>query len=396
MRTTNIDADGVDVENSPFYHQYVLGMMSQIADWAEMYEPELGANYRAATTSMLKYLAYVAQPDGELPLLGASQQTTIQSRDPGLLRPLAKYDPEYSWAFSSGREGRQLDKRVKLFPTSGLFVLRSHRFGHQQTYVSFDSGAYRTDHSDLDALSITLYSEGVTLCPDAGLYTYVFGPEYDYFHGTRGHNTVSVDGKDQLEGAAFPGAHGVAGRLAWATGMSTAYYGVDHMRTVMILDQGLLLVADKLVSEAEHDYTQTWHFHPDASLSMVDLDATVEDADGSPLLQLRQAQFDGMEVKASHGSTNRLQGWMSTLYNEKEPIYALEYTQHGVKARFATLFAMGPRASSIMATKVTESWDDADDERVIGVCADGVDLTVRLDHEGSSEAAVEVVERGGC
>ncbi len=39
MLTNTIDADGVEVENSPFYHVYVLGLVYQIAQWAKAYEP---------------------------------------------------------------------------------------------------------------------------------------------------------------------------------------------------------------------------------------------------------------------------------------------------------------------------------------------------------------------
>jgi hypothetical protein len=396
MRATNVDADGVDIENSPFYHQYVLGMISQVAQWAIQYEPAVGETYLPTSKSMLKYLAYVAQPDGELPLLGASQETTIQSRDPKLFGPLANYDQEYAWAFSGGKGGTPIEKRVHLFSVSGLFALRAAGTDKRQTYVSFDAGAYRTNHSDLDALSVTIYSDGVNLCPDSGLFTYVFGADYDYFHGTRAHNTVLVDGRDQLEGAAFAGAYGVSGKMSWATATSTAYFGANHLRTVIILDQSLLLVADTLQSDSLHDYTQTWHLFPKARLSMAGLDANVTDDAGSPVLLMRQAQPDGLTVATSYGSTDRVQGWYSSLYNQKEPMHALEYTRHGSSTSFATLFAMGPRASSGKPTGLIESRDAATGDRLMFVCADGADATVRLSREGTSAASVAVAEGGGC
>lgn len=396
MRTTNVDTDGVDIENSPFYHQYVLGMISQVAQWAIQYEPSVGETFLPTSKSMLKYLAYVAQPDGELPLLGASQEVTIQSGDPKLFGPLANYDPEYEWAFSNGKGGTPLEKRVILFPTSGLFVLRAGGSDNKQTYVSFDSGPYRTTHSDLDALSVTIYSDGVSLCPDSGLFTYIFGADYDYFHGTRAHNTVLVDGRDQLEGAAFPGAYGVSGKTSWATGTSTAYFGVNHRRTVVILDQSLLVVADSLLSDTVHEYKQTWHLFPNAALSMAGLDANVADDKGVPVLLMRQADHDGLGVATSYGATDRIQGWYSLLYNQKEPIHALEYTRHGSNVSFATLFAMGPRASSGTPTDLRESRDTTTGDRLVFVCADGEDVTVRLSQEGTSNASVVVSEGGGC
>jgi len=395
MRQTNVDADGVDIENSPFYHQYVLGMIVQIGLWAEQYEPTVGDTYMPTAKSMLKYLAYVARPDGELPMLGASQQATIQSRDPKLFGSLAVFDPEYAWAYSEGRAGTPLEKRVQLFPTSGLFVLRSAVLGRAQTYVSFDAGAYRTDHSHLDAQSVTIYSDGVNLCPDSGLFTYVFGTDYDYFHGTRAHNTVIVDGADQLEGAAFAGAYGVSGETAWATSWSTAHYGVDHVRTVIILEQSLLLVLDTLSSQSSHDYTQIWHLFPGAGLAIQGLDAHVTDTPGAPVLRIHQAEPEGLSVTSANGMTDAMQGWSSSLYNQKEPAHVIEYTRRGTRASFATLFSMGTYAA---ATEPAKLWDDHDDSgnRIVRVCDEGVKATVRLIAEGTSEATVEVVECTGC
>jgi hypothetical protein len=48
MLANTIDADGVEVENSPFYQVYVLGLVDQIAQWAKHYEPTLAAPYSEA------------------------------------------------------------------------------------------------------------------------------------------------------------------------------------------------------------------------------------------------------------------------------------------------------------------------------------------------------------
>ena len=53
-----------------------------------------------------------------------------------------------------------------------------------------------------------MYSDGATVLPEAGLFTYDAGVDPSYFHGTRGHNTVMVDGADQAAGDATPGPSG--------------------------------------------------------------------------------------------------------------------------------------------------------------------------------------------
>ena len=131
-----------------------------------------------------------------------------------------------------------------------------------QTYVTFNAGTYRTSHSSLDALGITMYSNGTTLLPTSGLYTYTQQPDLEYFHGTRSHNTVVVDGQDQAEGFAQAGSYGAANGSTWASGTSNLYAGVTHRRRVIILRQGITLVTDDLQSANTHSYAQTWHLDP--------------------------------------------------------------------------------------------------------------------------------------
>jgi hypothetical protein len=395
MRTTNIDADGVDIENSPFYHLFVLGLVTQIGAWAAEYEPSIAPSWETTKRAMIRYLAYVTQPNGRLPALGATGTTIVANQDPMIYGPLSAIDPEFAWVWSRNEGGTAPLKRAELFPTAGLFVLRAPRAAAEQTFVTFDSGVYRTDHSHLDALSTTIYSDGAALVPDAGLYTYDRGEEYDYFHGTRAHNTVVVDGKDQPEGAARPGAYGVVGAASWATGESTLYDGVTHRRTVVILDQGLVLVTDDLAGDGPHDYRQTWHFFPGAELTMDGLDANVNNIKSVPILFVRQAEPAGLTVTHAYGQEKPLQGWVSLAYSKKEPAHAVEYLRRSASTSFATLFVAGRRARSGTPASVRQAVDAATGDRVLSVCADQADLTVRIRHEGTALASVEI-SGGGC
>lgn len=391
MRETNIDPDGVDIENSPFYHLFVLGLVAQIERWARDWEPSLAPAWEKTKRGMIRYLAYVTLPNGRLPLLGATGTSIVRNQDPLVYGPLARLDDELAWIWSNGRGGVPPRSRVVLFPSSGLFVLRAPDAKPEQTMVTFDAGIYRTDHSHLDGLSVTLFSDGASLLPDAGLFTYGRGPEYDYFHGTRAHNTVVVDGKDQIEGTATAGAYGTIGRSTWATGSSRLYPGVRHDRTVVVLEQGVVLVTDTLESDEEHDYAQTWHLFPGGALRLRGLDADVDNIKGAPLMLLRQASPDGLVVEHAFGRTEApIQGWVSLAYGKKDPIHALEYRRRGRSATFATAFVIGRRARSGVPVAVTETWDPDRSERSVRLAADGVDAVVRLRGEGTADATVSV------
>jgi hypothetical protein len=371
MLANTIDADGVEVENSPFYHVYVLGLVYQIAQWATHYEPALAPAYTAAAQKMLAYAADVTQPNGYLPMLGATATTYMPGQDPAVYGPMAAADPAFDFAFTRGAKGTPPPEGTVLFPVSGLFVMRSPLGATSnlpnQTYVTFNAGTYRTSHSDLDALGMTMYANGATLLPTSGLFTYTQEPDLEYFHGTRSHNTVVVDGKDQAQGSAEAGSHGSSGGSTWASGVSDLYAGVTHRRTIVVLRQGLTLVLDDLTSAVAHDYTQTWHLAPGSSVRTSGQDTYVTSASGQATLTMRQADPTGMTLQALSGATNPMQGWYSNGYAFKQPGWALQYDRTGAKALFTTLLATGPYAAQV--STVVES--PIGGGHVVDVCVGG-------------------------
>jgi hypothetical protein len=202
-----------------------------------------------------------------------------------------------------------------------------------------------------------MYSNGSTLLPTSGLFTYTQQPDLEYFHGTRSHNTVVVDGQDQPEGSAQAGSFGSTAGATWATGTSDLYPGVHHQRNVVILKQGLALVVDRLTSAATHAYTQTWHLAPDASVDASGADAFVVNGSGARVLTIRQADPAGLTLTPVKGQRSPLeQGWYSSTYAFKQPAWALEYTRTAANALFTTLLAAGPYAtqtSTVVTTQVT-------------------------------------------
>ena len=237
-----------------------------------------------------------------------------------------------------------------------------------QTFVTFNAGPYRTEHSDLDALGITMYSDGSTVLPESGLFTYTDQPDRGYFHGTSAHNTVVVDGQDQAPGDATPGPYGIAGGATWATATSGLYAGVDHRRSVIVLRQGVTLVLDRLSSDTGHAYTQTWHLDPAATIVTTGAETQVSNAVGKRTLTVAQADLPGLTLDAVKGQTSpTLQGFYSAAYGTKVPNWALQYSRSGTDALFATVLAAGAHA----ATPVTVTETGAASASVVNVCVAG-------------------------
>ncbi len=396
MLVNTIDADGVEVENSPFYQVYVLGLVYQIAQWAKRYEPTLAAPYSEAATKMLSFTADVTMPNGYLPMLGATATTYMPSQDPNVYGPMAAADPEFDFAFTRGAHGTPPPDGTVLFPISGLFLMRSPLGSvsnlPNQTFVTFNSGTYRTSHSDLDAMGITMYSNGAEVLPTSGLYTYTEEPGLEYFHGTRSHNTVVVDGHDQEEGSAQAGSYGSVEGSTWASGVSKLYPGVTHHRTVVILRQGLVLVRDELSSESSHEYSQTWHLAPNATPSAgASAGSVTALVGGEPQLQITQASPSGMTLQSFDGATDPMQGWYSSSYGFKQPSWALQFERHGTSASFATLLAAGPYASQ--DATVTEEPGPAEAD-VIDVCVGGdTGYEVTVSHQNATSPTITA---GAC
>jgi hypothetical protein len=394
MLVNTIDADGVEVENSPFYQVYVLGLVYQIAQWAKRYEPSLATPYAGAASKMLAYTAEITQPNGYLPMLGATATTYMPSQDPNVYGAMAAADPAFDFAFTRGAKGTPPPDGTVLFPVSGQLVMRSPLGAvtnlPNQTYVTFNAGTYRTSHSDLDAMGMTMYSNGSTLLPTSGLYTYTEEPWLEYFHGTRSHNTVVVDGKDQAQGSAQAGSHGSAAGATWASGVSGLYAGVTHHRTIVVLRQGLTLVLDDLSSAAAHSYAQTWHMAPGSSLRSGGGDTVVTNAAGTPTLTIDQADPSGMTVQSAFGASAPIQGWYSNGYGAKQPDWAIEDTRTGSGALFTTLLAAGPYAAQ--TSTVAES-PVAGGHRV-SVCVGGsIGYTVTVP---SANATAPTIAAAGC
>ena len=116
MLTNTIDADGVEVENSPFYHVYVLGLVYQIAQWAKPYEPALAPSYTAAAQKMLAYAAEITQPNGYLPMLGATATTYMPSPGPDRLRGDGRSRPGIRLRLHPRREGHAAARRDRAVP----------------------------------------------------------------------------------------------------------------------------------------------------------------------------------------------------------------------------------------------------------------------------------------
>ncbi|MFP2905759.1 alginate lyase family protein [Pyxidicoccus sp. 3LFB2] len=385
-----IGSDGFIIENSVYYQFYVFTQVYQLAQWSQTHGVEVSPQMWPVLERMARFASYVVQPDGRIPMLGASQRLLVRKHQPVLLARMAAVFPELAHMLTAGMCGSAPTERLAFFESSGVAVLRSSfdpALDYQaQTHLVFDMGPYRTDHSHLDALNVVLYSAGRTLLTDSGMFTEEPGEEEDYFRSTRAHNTVTVDGLDQREGHARPGLSAQGGRWLYQSGSHKLYEGVHHWRAVMLLEQDVVLVLDRLTSQDAHRFEQRWQFQPDLTVSPQGASASVTDATGKRVLQITQALPGGLSVSTVRGATHPYDGWYSEDYEVRKAATVLVYPREGTQAHYATLFTSGLNALSPARVSALPQQDGAE----VHACAAGRGYRIQVQRPGETDEAVTV------
>lgn len=368
-----IDADGQLIENSPFYDFYTLEKYWQVYSYSVAQGQPMSSGFAVRLRSMLNFATYILQPNSQVPLLGASIETTIH--DFGVYKAMAAADPHFRYVLTDGAKGSAPPRQSVFFPSSNLTVMRSGwpsgpAFS-RSTYLTYNIGRYRTAHSDLDALDLTLYGDGGDLLQDPGLYTYSPGPYRNYFHGTMSHDTVAVDGRSQIQGTGSAGPLVTKDGITYQSAESALYPGVQHRRLVAMIDPDHVLVVDQLQSKSVHRYQQMFHLFPGARLSRSGL--TVSGTGGTPWREVTIQQLlpAGISEDAVINRRGRKpDGLCSLQFARLQPCYSVSYAARQKKATFATLITIGsprPTGFSISAANAGRTFHVLDAGRRIGL-----------------------------
>lgn len=209
-------------------------------------------------------------------------------------------------------------------PDAGLTILRAGT-----TRVLVDHGVHGylslAAHAHADALAIELSRGARPLVVDPGTGSYFARPDLRAaFRGTGFHATVGVDGKSSSE----PGGPFLWTRHARARALAVELESgvivceqdgyecppdpVTHRRAVVLLDEGLVLVVDRLESGERHRFSQRWPLHPDLELQRQDdARAFATDSSGERGVLLVSAASQPIAIRAARGELDPPLGWWS-------------------------------------------------------------------------------------
>ena len=304
-------SDGFHFERSPMYHALVLeGLLDVLAVLSDEH-PDRG-DLEQIAHRMTETLIGVTHPDEGLALFNDSTHEIAPPPD-----ALRRYARQVLGTAPTPRQH---------FPEAGYSV-----FENDDCWLMVDGGPAGPEHlmahAHADALSYELSLFGKRFVVDSGVYGYGSGPMRQYVRGTAAHNTVQIDGADQIEcwdafrvarrdaprdvrrkttesGMVFEGTFGGYRKILGDA--------LSHRRRIeMEPESRLIRVADRVDGEGTHRLESRIHLHPAVEACRTDGGFCVRRED-------LRAHLD-----VEHGNVRREDGWYCPRFGVRHRICVL-------------------------------------------------------------------------
>jgi hypothetical protein len=280
----------------------------------------------------------------------------------------------------------------------GYQVLRGEQ-GHLVTRAPI----YRHRPAHADALHVDLWWRGINIALDAGTHSYNALPPWNNpLAGTGCHNTVMVDGRDQMDRAGrflwLPWLRGRRSEFATSPDGARAYWEgthngyerllspVTHRRGILRIDGEHWLIVDALESRTEHDCRLHWLLadHPcelDEASWMLTLSTEQGDyriAVGSPLDNAR------LDLVRADDETPR--GWYAPYYADRQPALSLALEAKATRVLFASVLGPTVARLRIEPDRITTTLGATRYEMALSVAGRGplIDLDCMTAHSAPS------------
>ncbi|MCC6696955.1 MAG: alginate lyase family protein [Candidatus Hydrogenedentes bacterium] len=296
-------ADGGHYERSAMYHCEVLENCL-IALAAQ--ENPLTA-LRDAISRMTGFLSRVLHTDGEIPLFGDA--ALGEGISAGALVGLASE--------IAGSPHPEREANCHALASSGFYVLQKGdgAAGRMIVKAGEPGPSYQLGHAHCDMLSFEFSRGAARLLVDSGVRGYDDDVWRAYCRGTASHNTVRVNGREQMEcwdrfrvGRRYrPAIHGWGEREeGWVLrGSHDGFRPWTHERTVLLAHGGFWLIADRVTGPGRPEVESFLHVHP--GVSIAEMEGGWSLANGGERVSVVPFGFrDSSIVK---GSDSPKQGW---------------------------------------------------------------------------------------
>lgn len=377
-------SDGSYVQHSTNYHRVLLHDLAWAIRLGECNNDRLSDDLYAAFRRSIHFLHMLTDPEsGWAPNCGANDGACVlplsDCKYPDMrpvlqcchyivehqrLYPAGSWDEEMVWlngtaALSARRLPVGTWSGDLNADVGGYYTIRSG-----ESWLILKGARYKDRPSHADQLHVDLWWRGENVLCDPGSFSYNAQPPFEHaFASTRYHNTVTVDGVDQMTRLSrFLWANWANANVRRFEMTSTAQsilegehdgyarYGVLHSRSVSQVCADTWMIVDDLTGRGEHDLRLHW-LMPDVPYHLIaPANASLEFLAGIVHIVLAssaQGRFDcaraGHEAGGNgHPVQDLARGWTSRNYGRKEPARSLVMESHAaLPVRFLTVITLG-------------------------------------------------------
>lgn len=284
---TDIQPDGVHREQSTHYHCIVLRSFLGVMENARQFNLNLPKGFAERVEKACEFGMHIHRPDGEIPALSDSDTGSYLD----LLALAGKIFNRQDFLFVStkGEKGTPPTERNVSFETGVYYIQRSD-WTTDAKYLIFDCGRLGDGgHGHYDLLNVEISANGKPLIADTGRFTYSEEGTTNwrhFFKGTAAHNTVCVDGKDQINYRRGKPKGGISqGRLIERLSFEnldiicgeaiSPNYDSVHTRRIFFIHNSYWLIWDSLEGQTPRKFDLRFHLTPDAWNHVLVNDSTV-------------------------------------------------------------------------------------------------------------------------
>jgi hypothetical protein len=357
---TDVRPDGVHREHSTHYHMMVLRSYLGARENVRRFGLSFPRDYDERLERACEFAMHCHRPDGGIPTLSDSDAGNYSD----LLQLAASMlsRPDLLYAATAGAEGMPPQKRYVSFPDAGYYLQRSG-WGKSQTpfeqesFLIFDCGPLGDGgHGHYDMLNVEIAAKGKSLLIDPGRYTYSEHPPNfrHWFKGTAAHNTVCIDGLDQvayrrgkpkkplpqarlIERWSAPGFD-----LLCGTAQSPCFE-VVHTRRIFFIADEYWIICDSLSGERPHRFDLRFHLAPDAWERV----HIIGNAICAPDLTLVFSRGSSLQIEP---------GWFAPLYGVKQKAPVISASIEGANnAEFVTVVVPSGSSRQVPELKIVHS-----------------------------------------
>ncbi|MCB9112675.1 MAG: alginate lyase family protein [Anaerolineales bacterium] len=357
-----IFSDGSYAMYSLNYHRFILHLYIYAIQLGEFNQSLFSNHLISALSNSIIYLSHLIDPaTGQMPVYGSNDGALVlplNNCDFTDYRPLlqlgsvittgqpmfepGEWDEDVYWLCgieSLSQRERVSEGRVReSFPQGGTYILRNTNSRAILRCTDFTS---RPSHADQLHMDLWMGDDNIAI--DAG--TYFYSGEGIWRNGlarTSAHNTVTVDGRDQMTLVSrFTWTNWAKGKVLKQTenlwqGEHDGYKPVCHKRTVMALEGDRWLVIDDLAADEPHHYTLHWLLN-DVPFTQNKNSLHLKYEASTYKIQTGMANGEG-KFSIVRADSNSTLGWCSRYYGHKEPAISLLLEAHQPVVRFWTFF----------------------------------------------------------